>query len=201
MVLSKIELQFDTNRSPSTVVKTIKKYAFLKSFKKSRWVRYRNVLVTTVRRNKLSKKNLTIVRSVVLPAHTNKNISFKPRRFLEMLAFLDRSDERGPFGWVRYHAFPSFWNRHSSSERDENFSETRTCIYPASVKISALCHLKLLSYDNSKVKNGWVRYLWTGCYIFSDKIKVWKFYHIFKSICRVRFGYGYSSPGPVRVRV
>ncbi len=36
MVLLKIELQFDTNRSPSTVVKTIKKYAFLKSFKKSR---------------------------------------------------------------------------------------------------------------------------------------------------------------------
>jgi hypothetical protein len=107
------------------------------------------------------KNNFTILRSVVLPSNTNKNILFKARKFLWKLAFLNRSNERGPFEWVRYDTFPSFWNRHSSTEWDENFSEARTFIYLAAVEISALCHHNLLSYDNLKVKNGWVRYLWT----------------------------------------
>ncbi len=167
MVLSKTELRFDINRSSSIVVKTIKKCPFLRCSKKSMSALPTAECVTVMFWWQLfvgtnyQKNNFTILRSVVLPSNTNKNILFKARKFLWKLAFLNRSNERGPFEWVRYDTFPSFWNRHSSTEWDENFSEARTFIYLAAVEISALCHHNLLSYDNLKVKNGWVRYLWT----------------------------------------
>ncbi len=89
---------------------------------------------------------------------SNITLSFKKIYFLKELK--NR--------WVRYHAFPSFCNRHSSTEWNGNFRETRNFLYLATVKISAFCHHKLLSYDNPKVKHGWVRYLWTGCGMFSS---------------------------------
>ncbi len=55
VVSSKIELLFDINRSSSIIIKLIKNLFFNRA-KNNRWVRYHNVFVINVCRNKLPKK-------------------------------------------------------------------------------------------------------------------------------------------------